>query len=80
MIPIIISGASGQLGKACLGKLTFREGYSVYSFDKGQLDIADHNKVKGILATLPQAKYWINCAAYTKVDEAEENKEAANLV
>jgi len=79
MISIIISGASGQLGKACLEKLTFQEGYSVYSFDKGQLDIADHNKVKGILATLPQAKYWINCAAYTKVDEAEENKAAANL-
>jgi len=79
MISIIVSGASGQLGKACLENLTFREGYSVYSFDKGQLDIADHDKIKGILKTLPQARYWINCAAYTKVDEAEENEAAAIL-
>jgi dTDP-4-dehydrorhamnose reductase len=79
MISIIVSGASGQLGKACLENLTFQEGYNVYSFDKGQLDIADQDKVKGILATLPQARYWINCAAYTKVDEAEGNAAAANL-
>jgi dTDP-4-dehydrorhamnose reductase len=79
MISIIVSGASGQLGQACLEKLTFKDGYSVYSFDKGQLDIADQEKVRGILKTLPQASYWINCAAYTKVDEAEENEAAANL-
>ncbi len=79
MIPIIISGASGQLGQAFLKLLSFQDGYSVYSFDRGQLDIADETKINNILTTLPQVKYWINCAAYTKVDEAETHPEKANL-
>ena len=78
MIPIIISGAGGQLGKAFMQKMSFPEGYSLYSFDKGQLDISDPDKIKGVLATLPQAKYWINCAAYTKVDEAEKHPDLAH--
>jgi dTDP-4-dehydrorhamnose reductase len=72
MIPIVVSGAGGQLGKAFVERMSFQEGYSVYSFDKRQLDISDQDKVRGVLATLPQVKYWINCAAYTKVDEAEK--------
>jgi dTDP-4-dehydrorhamnose reductase len=79
MKSVIISGAGGQLGKAFLEKLSFTEGYNVYSFDKGQLDIADKVKIERILSTLPQVRYWINCAAYTKVDEAENNEAAAIL-
>lgn len=79
MTPIILSGASGQLGKAFIDRLSFKEGYSVYSFDRGQLDISDEAKINNILTTLPQAKYWINCAAYTKVDDAEMHPEKANL-
>lgn len=79
MIPVIVSGASGQLGRACLELLSFQEDYSVYSFDHGQLDISDPVKIKGILQTLPQAKYWINCAAYTKVDDAETHIREATI-
>lgn len=79
MIPLIVSGASGQLGKACIQKLSFLEDYNVYSFDRGQLDISDRDKIRGILSTLPNVKYWINCAAYTKVDDAEKNAHEANL-
>ncbi len=79
MIHIIVSGASGQLGKACVAELSFKEGYSVYAFDRGQLDIADSDKIQRILAILPQAQYWINCAAYTKVDDAESHQEEATL-
>lgn len=79
MISVIVSGASGQLGKAFIERLTFQENYSVFSFDRRQLDIADHDKIGHILLTLPQAKYWINCAAYTKVDEAESNPHDAHL-
>ena len=79
MKSVIISGAGGQLGQAFIEKLSFTEGYSVYSFDRGQLDIADKNKIERILSTLPQARYWINCAAYTKVDDAEKNQETADL-
>lgn len=79
MISVIVSGASGQLGKAFIERLSFQENYSVFSFDRRQLDIADHDKIGHILLTLPQAKYWINCAAYTKVDEAESNPHDARL-
>ena len=71
MIPIIISGASGQLGKAFLELFSFKDDFNLYSFDHRQLDISDKDKIYGVLSTLPHAKYWINCAAYTKVDDAE---------
>ena len=79
MKSVIISGAGGQLGQAFIENLSFPEGYSVFSFDRGQLDIADKDKIERILSTLPQVRYWINCAAYTKVDDAEKNKGTANL-
>lgn len=79
MIPVIVTGASGQLGKAFIELLSFKDGYNVYSFDRRQLDISDKEKVEGVLATLPQVKYWINCAAYTKVDDAEKNVDEAML-
>lgn len=79
MIPIIITGASGQLGKAFLELLSFKDDFSIYSFDHRQLDISDKEKVIGVLSTLPHVKYWINCAAYTKVDDAETHSDEATL-
>ncbi len=79
MITAIITGAGGQLGKAFVGHMNFQDGYTIYSFDHAQLDIADQDKIHRTLASLPQVKYWINCAAYTKVDEAEKNEKGATL-
>ena len=79
MIPLIVSGASGQLGKACIQNFSFLEGFNVYSFDRRQLDISDRDKISRVLSSLPKVKYWINCAAYTKVDDAEKNAHEANL-
>ena len=79
MISIIVSGAGGQLGNAFIDQLHFKEDYSVFSFDRAQLDIADLDKIHRTLASLPQVKYWINCAAFTKVDAAETNEKEATL-
>jgi len=79
MTSVIISGAGGQLGKAFINSLSFKEDYSVYSFDHSQLNIADQDKIHRTLASLPQVRYWINCAAYTKVDDAEKNEKDATL-
>ena len=79
MTSIVISGSGGQLGKAFVERLNFKEDYSVFSFDHNQLDIADLDKIHRTLAGLPQVKFWINCAAYTKVDDAEKNEKAATL-
>jgi dTDP-4-dehydrorhamnose reductase len=70
---IILSGAGGQLGHAFLKTLSFQDDFSVFSFDRSQLDIADEDKIHRLLDYLPQAQYWINCAAFTKVDDAEHN-------
>ena len=79
MISAIISGAGGQLGNAFKDRLRFEDGYNIYSFDHGQLNIADQDKLHRTLALLPQVSYWINCAAYTKVDDAEKNEKGATL-
>jgi dTDP-4-dehydrorhamnose reductase len=79
MITAIVSGAGGQLGKAIIQRLPFHEDFKLYSFDRSQLDIADQDKIHRTLASLPKAKWWINCAAYTRVDEAEKNEKEATL-
>jgi len=79
MTSAIISGAGGQLGKAFIDRMPFMEDYALFTFDHAQLDIADQDKIHRTLASLPQVKYWINCAAYTKVDDAEKNEKAASL-
>jgi len=79
MTSVIISGAGGQLGKACIDRMTFQEDYSLFTFDHSQLDITDQDKIHRTLAALPQVKYWINCAAYTKVDDAEKDEKTATL-
>ncbi len=79
MTSVIVSGAGGQLGKAFVERMSFKEGYNLFSFDHNQLNIADLDKLHRTLASLSQVKYWINCAAYTKVDEAEKNEKEATL-
>ena len=76
---IILSGAGGQLGHAFSKALSFRDDFSVFSFDRSQLDIADEDKVHRVIDYLPTVQFWINCGAYTKVDDAEKNKEDATL-
>jgi dTDP-4-dehydrorhamnose reductase len=73
MKKVILSGAGGQLGQAFLKTLSFQDDFSVFSFDRSQLDIADEDKIHRLLDYLPQSQYWINCAAFTKVDDAENN-------
>ncbi len=79
MTSVIISGAKGQLGKSLVERLSFKEDYGVFSFDRSQVDIADQDKIHRTLAALPQVRYWINCGAYTKVDAAESNEKEATL-
>ncbi len=79
MTSVIISGAGGQLGKAFTERLSFQEDFAVFSFDHHQLDIADLDKIHRTLSSLPKVKYWINCAAYTKVDDAETHEKEATL-
>ena len=70
---IFIIGASGLLGKAVTEEF---KNYEIFTPTSKELDITKREKVeKYVLEKLPNN--IINCAAYTNVDKAEEEKEQA---
>lgn len=73
---IVIIGAKGMLG-SMLGTV-FAE-YSPMLLDKEEIDITNEQNVREVLRSA-NATHIINAAAYTNVDAAEEQKEAAFLV
>lgn len=79
MSNILITGANGQLGNE-LRKL--ESNYSNFNFlftDVKELDITKTNDVEKFFDD-NKISFLINCAAYTAVDKAEENKEAAHTL
>lgn len=74
MINILVTGANGQLGNEIR---TISSGYDNFQFfftDVEELDITDLDATDIFVAN-NSIKYIINCAAYTAVDKAEDNKE-----
>jgi dTDP-4-dehydrorhamnose reductase len=76
MSNIVVFGASGQLGQ-CLKSVASKEGIAgIYFLSSGEADISSPDALKKAFeAYKPQ--YVINCAAYTAVDKAEDEPEAA---
>lgn len=52
-------------------------GFDMEGFDLPELDIRDFNSVRD---TLPVCDWVVNCAAYTRVDDAERERQAAFAV
>ncbi|HBX52068.1 MAG: dTDP-4-dehydrorhamnose reductase [Bacteroidetes bacterium RIFOXYA12_FULL_35_11] len=85
---ILITGSEGQLGKE-IQKISEQNPFSAYNFiftdiissgtNNKILDITDQNAVNKLFAS-EKIDYVINCAAYTAVDKAEEEKEKAFLI
>lgn len=78
-LKILVTGANGQLGK-CIYDVA--KGYPEYNFhfkSSKDLDITDNEGLQKLFIE-EKYDYCINCAAYTAVDKAESNKEAAFLV
>jgi dTDP-4-dehydrorhamnose reductase len=72
---IIVTGANGQLGRE-LQVLAAAYPYTFVFTDRTELPVDDQQKIDQFFAE--QAPAWcINCAAYTAVDKAESDKEAA---
>ena len=70
---ILIIGANGLLGKAVTGEL---KNYKIFTPNSQELDITKIEKIeKYVSEKLPNI--IINCAVYTNVDKAEEEKEQA---
>lgn len=76
---VLVTGASGQLGKS-LQKVS--EGITGIEFlwtDFEQMDISNPKEVLKVFRDF-KPNYCINCAAYTQVDLAEKETEKARLI
>ncbi|MEK6202069.1 MAG: dTDP-4-dehydrorhamnose reductase, partial [Desulfobulbaceae bacterium] len=73
--PILLTGANGQVGYE-VSRLASERGWPLTALTRQQLDIGDGEAVERIVAQL-QPALIINAAAYTAVDRAEQEVEAA---
>ncbi|HEY5432427.1 MAG TPA: dTDP-4-dehydrorhamnose reductase [Coriobacteriia bacterium] len=80
--PLLIAGAGGMLGHA-MQVVGAERGFETYAPEEGSFDITSHEMVPKVVAAFAKAHPTgavVNCAAYTNVDAAEENAQAAFLV
>lgn len=79
---ILLTGASGQLGKtiqALWSQSELTDHYELHPVSRQQLDITSAEDVAKLFEELKPA-IVINCSAYTAVDKAESDQENAYLV
>ncbi|KGM45904.1 dTDP-4-dehydrorhamnose reductase [Neobacillus niacini] len=75
---VVVTGAAGQLGKDVLLELN-RKNHQAYGLDRQQLDITIEEDVMAYISEV-KPDVILHCAAYTNVDAAEENEDAAYAV
>jgi dTDP-4-dehydrorhamnose reductase len=76
--PLLIVGAKGQLGRELCGE-TSRRALEILAVGRDELDITDADAVSRFVGdAAPRA--IINAAAYTAVDKAESDGEAAHAI
>lgn len=79
MTTILVTGASGQLGSEIRERSVRYSGYNFVFTDVDELDITDHDATSEFIRGVTPS--WIvNCAAWTAVDRAEDEEEAATLI
>ncbi len=86
---MVVTGASGLLGSEVVSAARER-GYEVVPLARGDLDVTDEDRVRGVLREEASARGTgaspgasldvVHCAAYTAVDAAEADAERAALV
>lgn len=74
---VCILGSSGQLGASIHDEFSCDKSYKVFSPSSKKLDLSDHSKVDEYFKN-KKFDFVINCAAYTNVDDAEDNREIAS--
>lgn len=74
----LITGAGGMVGRDLCDALTAR-GEEVFALTRNDLDITDSRCVNAAVADHAPAVI-VNCAAYTKVDQAESEESVANAI
>ncbi len=76
MTHLLILGAQGQVGSA-LAALAQQRGLPFRAMGRGECDITDARAVE---SAIRGSRFVVNCAAYTAVDQAEREPEAAYRV
>ena len=69
-IEILITGSKGQLGSELRANTVKYKNFNFYFTDKTNLDITDYRSVVNFVKKR-KFNVIINCAAYTKVEQAE---------
>lgn len=72
---ILLFGAGGQLGQELFARATFRS-VPLQALTRAEIDIADEAAIRGAIARA-RPSVIVNAAAYTKVDKAESEPDAA---
>lgn len=75
---ILVTGSNGQLGSE-FKELSSNYQYNFFFTNKEQLNIASKNAIEDFI-NKNQIDTIINCAAYTAVDKAQNDKENADLI
>jgi len=75
---VLIAGAGGLLGRALVEGLPAR-GFEVLGLDRTQLDVLDPAACRAALAR-HRPRVVLNCAAYTAVDNAEDEEARARAI
>lgn len=73
----VVTGAAGMLGTEIMERLAGRAQDEVVGASRGLLDVTDAASVSRVLRG---ADVVVNCAAYTRVDDAESDETAAAAV
>lgn len=77
---ILVTGSNGQLGNEFRLVVEEKDKINKYYFtDVADLDITNKNDISNFLVT-NNIDIVVNCAAYTNVDKAEDDKEKADLI
>ncbi len=72
---ILVTGANGQLGQSFQKIADQFDDFDFHFYGSKELDITDGKVVSEKIESI-KPKVFINCAAYTKVDDAEDHEEA----
>ena len=76
LVKVVVTGAGGMLGRDFCSILA-DAGHEVVALDRAALDVTSEEAVS---AAVPESDWIVNLAAYTRVDDAESDRESATAV
>jgi dTDP-4-dehydrorhamnose reductase len=76
---VLVTGSKGQLGTEIKNQAKDYPGFSFIYTDVDELDLTDKDAVNRFFSEHP-FDFCINCAAYTAVDKAEDDRQLSRLI